>query len=423
MGHALDGRVTGGIPVTREPDRRGSSLDESSRGADGSGAGLGMAGLAVEHGVADFYQGVVPAIVPLLVLEQSYSLAQAGGIVMAATLLSSLAQPAIGALADRRAVPWLRATGLALAAAGIALTGVLPSYPLVFAAALVSGLGTAAYHPEAARAVHATGSGDVGMGWFTFGGVAGYAAGPPVAAALLSTAGLSASPLLAVPAAVAVIVAWTRRPETTAAPRAVDRPVALRADGRNDWPRFGVLTSVIVTRSVVYYAVTTFMTLELVTRADVSLASAAGALTAFTAVGALGPLAGGYLTRYVNRLLVIAVAYVVAMPALAAVLVAPSLSLVLVAAGVLGLALNVPLPLHTTLGAHYLPQHRGVAAGVTLGVAVSVGGLVTPLLGMIADVNGPRAVLLGTIALPALAAALTALLAYDGRARTAQPAE
>jgi FSR family fosmidomycin resistance protein-like MFS transporter len=138
---------------------------------------------------------VVPALVPLLVLTESYTLAQAGGVVLAATLLSSLAQPAFGALADGRQLPWLRTTGLALGAVGITLTGVLPSYALVLAAALLSGLGVAAYHLEAARAVHATGTGDVGMGWFTFGGVAGYPAGPPVAAALLSTLGLSASPL------------------------------------------------------------------------------------------------------------------------------------------------------------------------------------------------------------------------------------
>jgi MFS family permease len=47
----------------------------------------------------------------------------------------------------------------------------------------------------------------------------------------------------------------------------------------------------------------------------------------------------------------------------------------------------------------------------------------TPVLGMIADATGPRAVLLGAIALPALAAALTALLAHgDAATPEAEPA-
>lgn len=379
--------------------------------------------LAVEHGIDDFYQGVVPALVPLLVLDQGYTLAQAGGIVLAATLLSSLTQPLFGAIADRRSVPWLRTAGLALAAAGIALTGVLPSYPLVFAAALLSGLGVAAYHPEAARAVHHTGAGDVGMGWFTFGGVVGYAAGPPVATAVLGTLGLSATPLLALPAVAAVALAVRRHQRRASAPesdvsRADMKPAGAAPD---DWPRFALLTLVIVIRSIAYYAITTFMTLELLGRGTFGLATAVAALTAFTAVGALGPLVGGYLTRRFDRVLVIVVAYLAAAPALTAVLVAPTPLLVLVAAGVLGLLLNLPLPLLTTLGAAYLPRHTGMAAGVTLGVAVSVGGLFTPVLGMVADATGPRAVLLGTIALPAVAAGLAALLLR--RPRRDQPEE
>jgi len=382
---------------------------------------LRIAGLAVEHGVDDFYQGVVPALVPLLVLDQAYTLAQAGGIVLAATLLSSLTQPLFGAIADRRSVPWLRTAGLACAAAGIALTGVLPSYPLVFTAALLSGLGVAAYHPEAARAVRHTGAGDVGMGWFTFGGVVGYAAGPPVATAVLGTLGLSASPLLALPALAAVALTLRRRQTRTSAPRSEVPSSGIKPAGAvpDDWPRFGLLTVVIVLRSIAYYAITTFMTLELIGRGNFGLATAVGALTAFTAVGALGPLVGGYVTRRFDRVVVILVAYLAAAPALAAVMVAPTPLLVLVAAGVLGLVLNVPLPLLTTLGADYLPQHTGMAAGITLGVAVSVGGLFTPVLGMVADASGPRAVLLGTIALPAVAGGLTALLL--NRHRSPQP--
>ena len=242
-----------------------------------------------------------------------------------------------------------------------------------------------------------------------------------MATAVLGTLGLSASPLLAVPAVAAVALALRRRQQRTSAPRSEGPAAGIKPAGgaSDDWPRFGLLTLVIVLRSIAYYAVTTFMTLELIGRGNFGLATAVGALTAFTAVGALGPLVGGYVTRRFDRVVVILVAYLAAAPALAAVLVAPTPLLVLVAAAVLGLVLNVPLPLLTTLGADYLPQHTGMAAGITLGVAVSVGGLFTPVLGMVADASGPRAVLVGTIALPAVAGALTAFLL--SRHRSPQP--
>ena len=37
------------------------------------------------------------------------------------------------------------------------------------------------------------------------------------------------------------------------------------------------------------------------------------------------------------------------------------------------------------LGQQYLPNHVGFASGVTLGLAISIGGIMAPVLGMVAD--------------------------------------
>jgi FSR family fosmidomycin resistance protein-like MFS transporter len=42
----------------------------------------------------------------------------------------------------------------------------------------------------------------------------------------------------------------------------------------------------------------------------------------------------------------------------------------------------------TTLGQELLPNRVGTASGVTLGLAVSAGGAVTPLFGLLADAHG-----------------------------------
>jgi FSR family fosmidomycin resistance protein-like MFS transporter len=72
-----------------------------------------------------------------------------------------------------------------------------------------------------------------------------------------------------------------------------------------------------------------------------------------------------------------------------------------------GLASYVPFSLHVTLGQDYLPRHIGTASGVTLGLAVSVGGLAAPLIGAVAQVSSLPTALTALVATPALAWAVT----------------
>jgi FSR family fosmidomycin resistance protein-like MFS transporter len=80
-----------------------------------------------------------------------------------------------------------------------------------------------------------------------------------------------------------------------------------------------------------------------------------------------------------------------------------------------GLALLVPLAIFLflptsaliVLGQEYLPHRLGVASGVTLGLAVSVGGMCTPLLGRLGEQQGMRvlfAFLLGVLVMAAVQA-------------------
>jgi MFS transporter, FSR family, fosmidomycin resistance protein len=72
-----------------------------------------------------------------------------------------------------------------------------------------------------------------------------------------------------------------------------------------------------------------------------------------------------------------------------------------------GIVLFAPFAVQVTLGRDFLPNRIGIASGVTLGLAVSAGGVAAPLFGLLADTYGlPTA--LGTIAaFPAAACGLT----------------
>lgn len=339
-----------------------------------------LATLTASHLIDDLYQGAVPALVALMVFTRGYSYTAATGLTLAATVLSSVAQPAFGLLTDRRPMRWLLPTGLALAGIGIGLSGMSDDYALTWAAIALSGLGVAAYHPEASRAARgAAGGTAVGMSWFALGGNIGFAVGPTATTAVLLATGLGGTPLLAVPAVVAAAALAFHRPAPS------PRSAKAGRDGTSRWRPFLWLTGAVVARSVVFFGASSLIALYLRQRFGADPATASSALTVLLGVGAAATLLGGRLADRLGRVRTIRAGHALAVPALVGLVAAPSLPLAFLATALLGIALYLPFSVQVTLGQDYLPDRVGTASGVTLGLAVSAGGLLAPALGALAD--------------------------------------
>jgi FSR family fosmidomycin resistance protein-like MFS transporter len=273
------------------------------------------------------------------------------------------------------------------------------SYALTLAVVAVSGVGVAAYHPEAARVARAMARGrHTAMGWFSFGGNAGFALAPLLVFAVMATGGLRASPLLVVPALVgAVLCAAAVRSAGSGAGSAA----APAAVGEDDWRSFLRLSGAVVCRSVVFVGLGTFVSLYVRERTGGEEAAGTAALFVLYAGGAAGTLAGGRLAERYGRMAVVRRSYALTVLAVAGLVLMPGppvyLFVALTSAG-----LYVPFSLHITLGQDFLPRRVGTASGVTLGLTVSVGGLAAPALGALADATSLRSALLPLIALPAL---------------------
>lgn len=89
---------------------------------------------------------------------------------------------------------------------------------------------------------------------------------------------------------------------------------------------------------------------------------------------------------------------------------APTPVVVIVATAVLGASLFLPFAAQITLSHSYLPNRIGMASGVTLGLTLSLGGLVSPLLGSIADLRSVRSVFVVIAVLLAVGFALSFVL-------------
>lgn len=369
----------------------------------------GIALISSAHLVDDAYQGVVPALLPFLVAERHYSYAAVSGLTLAATLLSSVAQPVFGWWTDRRPRRWMIPAGILTAATGVASVGLSSSYLLTWLVIALSGLGIAAFHPEAARAARrAAGNSNRAMSVFALGGNAGFALGSLITAPVLLLAGLRGTVLLIVPALVMVMILVTRL--TTILDRPGQRRTAVLPTGVDDWPAFLRLTSVVVVRAVLFFGLTSFLALYFIHELGASPGVGGASLTLFLVAGGIGTLLGGWVADRHGRLTSIRLGFVLTAPAMAGLVLSTSLPLVLVFVALTGIGAFMPFSVFVILSQDYLPNRIGTASGVTIGLAVSIGGLFSPLLGWLADSTSLRFTLSTLIALPILALLLSALM-------------
>jgi FSR family fosmidomycin resistance protein-like MFS transporter len=367
--------------------------------------------LAAGHVVNDMNQGAVPALLPFLIAERSLTYAAAGGVVLAATLLSSLIQPALGHLSDRRPLPFLIPLAVLAAGGGLALAGLVTSYGATVAAVLLSGAGVAAFHPESARyANYASGERRAtGMSVFSVGGNLGIALGPVAIAFLAGSGGVGRIVWMALPAGLMAALLARELPRLRPLRPEVSRS---RADPDAVPPRWGAfarLSGVIVIRSLFAFGLVSFVPLYLVSVRGVPKQLAALAVTAMLLAGAVATLAGGRLADRFGRRAVLVGFLLPLAPLLAFFLHVPGVaglaSLVLIGGGTVG-----TYSVAVVMGQEYLPGREGIAGGVTMGLAIGIGGVGVPLLGALADHQGVAAVFPVLGALPLLAAALSATL-------------
>jgi FSR family fosmidomycin resistance protein-like MFS transporter len=364
------------------------------------------------HAVDDLYQGLVPATLPYFVLDHRYSYVAASGLTLAAALGSSVPQPFVGVLVDRFRLAWLAAAGVALAGIGLGLSGPAGTvgYPAVWTLILLSGLGVAMFHPAAGKAAReVAGDSTTAMSIFAAGGSVGFFLAPVLATPALVAFGVPATALF-VPPAVLIAVVLLRR-------RQVTRPTRGSGHVGNDqWRPFSALVGIEVVRSAAFFGVNTFIELYWIRHLHTGRGAAGAALACFLVGGVAGTLLGGRIADRIGTVRTVQLGTLVALPMLAGLRLSGGPVLPLVFAVLVGMALNIPFAVLVKLGQDYLPGRPGTAAGVTLGLGVSIGGLFAPLLGLTAQHYGPPGVFAVLCAAPVVSYLLGLLLTEPVRA-------
>lgn len=367
--------------------------------------------LSAGHLFTDMGQGALPAMLPFFISAYHFNYAEVASLVLASTVVSSVIQPIFGSLADKTPRPWMMAAGVLLSGCGMAATGFLSDFRLLFLSIMISGIGVAAFHPEGARMANKV-SGDkkgAGVSIFSFGGNAGFAVGPILATASISLFGLKGTAVLAIPCVLMfiTILSQIKKMNQASSEQMVSEVVPVKPAEPDRWVPFTLLSLLLFGRSIVFCGLNTFLPLFFIQVLQQPESVGSTILSFYFVMGAASTLIGGRLGDRFGFVKITRIGFTLLLPVLGVLTMAQSVAPAVLLLIPLAFALYSPNSLTVVLGQKYLPNRMGLASGITLGLSVSIGGMVAPLLGRLADGFGLMAAMYAIAAISVIPAVMS----------------
>ena len=367
--------------------------------------------LSGAHLLNDLIASMIPAMYPLL--KESYRLdfTQVGLITLAFQVTSSLLQPVLGFVTDRKPWPYAMVAGMAATLSGVVGLAFAGNYPTVLVSAALVGLGSAVFHPEATRMARHAAAGQHGFaqGIFQIGGHAGYASGPLLAAMIVVPRGQASIAWMSVVALVAmVLMAWTgarysemRRSQIAASkqrPAGAAEPVL---PGRFVLSAMTILILLLLSKNAYTAAFTSYYTFYLIEQFGVSVQVSQLMLFVYLVVAALGVVIGGIIGDRIGRHRVIWISILGSLPF---TLLLPYVDLFWtgVLSVAIGLIMASAFPSILIYAIDLVPHRVGLVGGLFYGLASGLGGLAAAAVGALADHVGIVAMFKVCAWLPAL---------------------
>ncbi|WP_239025135.1 MFS transporter [Rhodoligotrophos defluvii] len=353
-----------------------------------------LAALSAAHLLNDLVQSMIPALYPLI--KESYQLdfVQIGLITLAFQVTSSLLQPVLGYLTDRRPWPYAMVLGMAATLIGLLLLAFAHSYGMVLIAAALVGVGSAVFHPEAVRMARHAAAGRQGLaqGVFQVGGHAGYAIGPLLAAIVVVPRGqsslgwFSGVVLLAM-----VLMFWTasryvafRRRQVAEAKDAPEATQGSLLPGSRIIFAMAILMVLLLSKNAYTASFTSYYTFYLIERFGVTVQLSQIMLFLYLAVGALGVIAGGMLGDRIGRERVIWLSILGTLP-FALMLPHADLFWTGVLSVIVSLIISSAFASILIYAIDLVPHRVGLVGGLFYGLSFGLGGICAAAIGALAD--------------------------------------
>ena len=357
-------------------------------------------GPPIFHCINDFGQGSLAALIPFFIANFGLNYYQSATIIFCNTVVASIAQPALGYVADRWRVPWFIPVGFSITLVSISAIALATSYEMILTLSLIAGLGAALFHPEAALLVNRMQSNELGnaMGRFAVGGSAGFAMGPLLAGGVYVFGAhfLWVFTAIALLGVLLYLYAFTGSTDADAVGESKSSAKSTNS-GTNDWVSFGKLFFVIASRSILFSVLSIFIPILYITVINGEASASSLALTMYFAMGAVLTYMGGALSDKLGFLKTVRLGNLIFLPSVLVFIFVPNIwgffgAMIPMAFGVF--SQYGPI---TVLGQKYLAKNAGFASGITLGLGITLGGLVAPYVGHLADIYDVQTALMTLI--------------------------
>lgn len=353
--------------------------------------------LSLAHGLNDAMQSIVSAIYPLLKINLNLSYGEIGMVALVYQISSSIMQPFFGYIFDKRPVGWFLPLGLLCTMSGLIIISMANGVYALMGAVFVSGIGSSIIHPEASRITSLAAGNRRGLAQsiFQVGGSCGYSLGPLLAALFVrEQSGIAKFSVLAILAIIALIPAckWYSKniAERKAAAKSLAGVGATIESREGALPKRTVIFVVFIlmflvfSKNVYSVSISNYYTFYLMSKFGTSIQTSQILLFAFLFSAALGTLIGGPVGDKVGRRLVIWWSILGSAP-FALMMPYANFEWTIVLSMITGFIISSAFSAILVYAQELLPMKVGLVSGIFFGFAFGIAGVISAVLGKIAD--------------------------------------
>jgi MFS transporter, FSR family, fosmidomycin resistance protein len=359
--------------------------------------------LTLVHFTGDFYSAFTSPLFPLFMEKLGLSLTQIGIIAGVNRLLAFIVQPSVGYLADRYQTRGFIFCGLLLPVVFIPLSGLAPGFWTLLLVIALGSIGSSMFHPSVTGMVPVYSGNKTGfaMSVFNTGGTLAFGLGPLFITWYAVRHGLAAVPFTMLIGLLACIYLFTAVPAPQSEGlRRLGFLQSIQESLGDVWKSVFFIWLVMVLRSIIGQSFLTFMPVYYVHK-GFSVVSAGGIFALFTVAGTVSGLVAGHLSDRVGYKPVFIFSHLIMAPMLLLFLQLEG-RWVYLGAVLAGGSVLATLPIGVAMAQTLAPKGRSMVASLMMGLAFGLGGIVSPLVGKLADLYSIHTVLNVVALLPLL---------------------
>jgi MFS transporter, FSR family, fosmidomycin resistance protein len=359
--------------------------------------------LTLVHFTGDFYSSFTSPLFPLFVQKIGLSLTEIGIISGVMRLLAFVVQPSVGYMADRYSTRHFILWGMLLPVVFIPFSGIATGFWSLLALVALGSLGSSMFHPPVTGLVPVYSGNKTGfaMSVFNTGGTLAFGVGPLFITWYATRFGLNALPFTV---ALGLFAAWYLHrvvpvPQSEGLGR-MGFLGSLKYSLGSVWKPLLRIWMVMLVRAIIGQSFLTFMPVHCVEK-GFSVLSAGVMYSLFTVAGTASGLIAGHVSDRIGFRPVFIFTFVLMAPVLLLFLSLQD-RWVYLGSAMAGAVVFATLPLGVAMAQILAPKSRAMVASLMMGLAYGLGGVVSPLVGKLADLYSLQSVLTGVSFLPLL---------------------